>query len=191
MASPRFWPAAADDLLFSLDRASQKEGHATQVEFWTDNVEAAKRPIEETLSQFDELAERSKTLPSWAPAFLPLDKLLGQMNQDWPVRQYWRNRAALRSAAAALAAERYRLAHGRWPESLAELVPTFMAKRPLDPYDGAPLRSRRLEDGCVIYSIGEDRHDDGGNLVRKWWPSPPAGTDIGFRLWDAARRRRP
>lgn len=37
MSSPSFWTPAADDLLFSLDSARLKEGHATQVEFWTDS----------------------------------------------------------------------------------------------------------------------------------------------------------
>jgi hypothetical protein len=184
VAYPRFWPPAADDVFGVLNSPGVKEAHASYVEFWTDMVEAAKLPIEETGTEFDE--ERWKALPSWASPYSPLDKLL-RYDVGKPVKLYRRSRAALRSAAAALAAERYRMANGKWPVSLQDLMPTFLAKVPLDPYDGKPLRYRRLQDGCVIYSIGPDGRDDGGDLARKKGPPPP-GTDIGFRLWDADRR---
>src|SRR5438132_1467056 len=61
-----------------------------------------------------------------------------------------RSDAQMRSTIAALAAERYRLADGRWPESLAGLVPKYLSEVPKDPYDGAPLRLRRLGDGVVV-----------------------------------------
>lgn len=56
-----------------------------------------------------------------------------------------------------------------------------------DPFDGKPLRYRRLTDGVVVYSVGSNLSDDGGDLT-----VPPGGMtdplDIGFRLWDVARR---
>jgi hypothetical protein len=99
------------------------------------------------------------------------------------------NHAKLRCAVAASAVERYRLAHGDWPRDLGSLVPAFLKEIPNDPYDGQPLRSRRLADGVVLYSPGPDGTDNQGNLDRS--AKPPEGTDIGFRLWDAARRRQP
>jgi hypothetical protein len=87
-----------------------------------------------------------------------------------------------RCAVAAVAAERYRRRHGAWPAALApESWP--------DPFDGRPLRYRRLADGIVIYSVGPDGADDGGRLSDD--SSPPAGTDVGVRLWDVPHRRRP
>ena len=57
---------------------------------------------------------------------------------------------------------------------------------PADPFTGGPLRFRRLDDGIVIYSVGADRKDDGGDLG----PSQnKSGKDIGFRLWDVSQRR--
>jgi hypothetical protein len=100
-----------------------------------------------------------------------------------------RSAALLRCGIAGLAVERYRLANGRWPDALEQAVPKFLASVPLDPYDGKPLRFRRLEDGVVVYSVGPDGQDDGGKLNRK---NPSAAfTDIGFRLWDVAHRRQP
>lgn len=66
-------------------------------------------------------------------------------------------------ALTACALERYSLANGSYPERLAELVPTYLDKVPLDIIDGQPLRYRRTENGkFLLYSIGLDGKDDGG-----------------------------
>ena len=70
--------------------------------------------------------------------------------------------AGLRSAQVALAVQRYRLAVGRLPDTLADLVPTYLEAVPQDPFDGNELRYKKLEPGFVVYSIGQDLSDDGG-----------------------------
>ncbi|MHC4192607.1 MAG: hypothetical protein ACYS8I_00705 [Planctomycetota bacterium] len=70
--------------------------------------------------------------------------------------------AKLRSAQTALAVQRYRLAEGRLPGALADLVPDYLDTVPLDPFDGNDLRYKKLNVGFVVYSIGEDGKDDGG-----------------------------
>jgi hypothetical protein len=72
------------------------------------------------------------------------------------------NVARLRTVRAGLAIERYRLANGKLPDKLAELVPAYLDAVPKDPFDGQELRYKRLEKGYVVYSIGEDGSDDGG-----------------------------
>ena len=63
----------------------------------------------------------------------------------------------------AIALERYRLAHGEYPESLDVLAPQFMAKLPHDIINGQPLHYRRTSDGqFVLYSVGWNETDDGG-----------------------------
>jgi hypothetical protein len=71
--------------------------------------------------------------------------------------------ARLRTAGLALAMERYRLANGVLPDSLGDLVPRFVDVVPADPYDGRPLRYQKLTKGYVVYSVGEDGNDDGGD----------------------------
>jgi hypothetical protein len=73
-----------------------------------------------------------------------------------------RNIAQLRTARIALAIERYRLAAGSLPDTLADLVPAYLDAVPTDPFDGNELRYKRLEPGFVVYSIGEDLSDEGG-----------------------------
>jgi hypothetical protein len=104
-------------------------------------------------------------------------------------------RAELRAAAALLACERFRTARGQWPESSAEIPPDVLRAWPADPFDGKPLRFRRLPDGVAAYSIGRDGTDDGGTF-HKIQPQTLAelqtrGFDIGFRLWDADKRGLP
>ncbi len=70
--------------------------------------------------------------------------------------------AQLTVAHTALAVERYRLFHGQLPTGLSDLVPIYLPQVPQDPFDGRPLRYRRLEPGFVVYSVGPARTDDGG-----------------------------
>jgi hypothetical protein len=70
--------------------------------------------------------------------------------------------ARLECARAALTVERYRAAEGGLPEKLEDLVPKYLEAVPTDPFDGKPLRYRRLEKGYMIYSVGPDRMDNGG-----------------------------
>jgi hypothetical protein len=90
-----------------------------------------------------------------------------------------------------VAAERHRLVTGRWPESLANLAPTFIEAVPTDPYTGEPLRYRKTGDGILIYAVGADLVDNGGTLAALPKDFDDKGTDIGFRLWNPDRRHLP
>jgi len=100
-----------------------------------------------------------------------------------------RIKGRLQCSVAALAAESYRLKHGRWPERPDQLVPDFLPSWPTDPIDGQPLRWLRQPDGLLIYSIGPDGKDNGGDLARG--ESRDKDIDFGFQLWDLDKRRQP
>jgi len=70
--------------------------------------------------------------------------------------------AHIRTAQAAVAIERYRLAAGMLPAGLADLVPEYLDAVPQDPFANKALRYRKLEPGFVVYSIGLNQTDDGG-----------------------------
>ena len=97
-----------------------------------------------------------------------------------------RNRAFLRCALTALAAERYRLKHDSWPDSLSALVPLYLDQVPIDPFDDKPLRYRQLKDQILIYSISDDLEDNGGSLSDN--DLIKSGTDCGTRLWNPDQR---
>ena len=154
---------------------------ALGLDWFTSAVEVAKQPIEEQRRAFAALGvpprEQTRLLSSLC--LIPNAKVLPA---------HWRSVAHMRSAITGIACERFRLQHGRWPKTLAELPPALLAAVPLDPFDGEPLRYRHLPDGVVIYSVGPDLSDDGGELS---WSPGSIGPDTGFRLWNPEARRLP
>ena len=90
------------------------------------------------------------------------------------------HRAQLRTALVGIAVERYRLAHeSNVPDALSLLVPAYLEKVPVDPYDGATLRYKRTGTGYIVYSIGPDATDDGG-IEPPNGPKPKALWDVTF-----------
>jgi hypothetical protein len=78
----------------------------------------------------------------------------------------------------ALAMTRYRLEHGTFVESLDRLIPGYLDKVPVDPFDGKPLRFLHKADQWIVYSVGPDGKDDGGVTYN---PSTK-GIDVPFVL---------
>jgi hypothetical protein len=81
--------------------------------------------------------------------------------------------AYVRLLLAVVAVEKYRSVAGLLPEKISDLGP---AEVPSDPFDGQPLRYKKLAKGYVVYSIGEDEVDNGG--TQGFGP----GTDITFTV---------
>jgi len=68
-------------------------------------------------------------------------------------------------AITGIALEKFRMANGTYPASLDELAPLLAHPVPIDPYSGSPLIYKNLPDGLLLYSMGENRADDGGNVL--------------------------
>ena len=74
--------------------------------------------------------------------------------------------ANVRLALAAVTLEQFRAAHvNRYPAGLSELSPNYLNTTLMDPFDGQPLRYRKQNDGYVLYSIGPDLKNNGGNQM--------------------------
>jgi hypothetical protein len=164
-----------------------RHDQAVVLEEMTRALAIAGRPVSEQAIQFQgwgvHLArERAR---AWIAS--PAHGLLPGMDAFAAVALH--SRTYLGLARTALAAERFRLANGQWPETLADLAPSWIDPIPIDPFaENQPIRSRRLADGLVIYSVGPDGHDDGAPLDKL--PFTP-GSDFPFRLWDSNVRRKP
>ncbi len=117
------------------------------------------------------------------------DQWPARLDISWAILPGWHRQVAAHlsrqarfdAALAALAAEEFRLQHGRWPTDWSELVPQFLPQVPLDPWTGRPMQWRPTSEGMVIYSIGHNGTDDGGHPDR----------DIVFRLYDPDKRNLP
>jgi len=83
--------------------------------------------------------------------------------------------AALReSARTGYAVARYQRKHGQYPDRLEQLVPEFMAKTPVDPRDGQPLRIQRVAEFIVIYAPLESAIVQSGKVTKQdLWNTPP------------------
>jgi hypothetical protein len=63
----------------------------------------------------------------------------------------------------------YHRKEGRYPETLAELSPKYMAEIPVDPMNGEPLKYRVTENGPLVYGVGTNHKDDGGKPTQDAW----------------------
>ena len=73
--------------------------------------------------------------------------------------------ARFRLLICGLALRSYCVENGEPPERLADLVPDYLPEVPLDPFSGKPLVYRREATGHVLYSVGLDGQDDGGESL--------------------------
>jgi hypothetical protein len=131
------------------------------VEYFLPAVDARQGTVSPGLvREFDRALEAERTTP-----YNVLEKLLLPALAK-SVARFAYAQSATDLARTAVALERYRLAHGRLPESLDALAPQFMPSVPHDVIGGGPLKYRREADGqFVLYSIGWNETDDGGTVV--------------------------
>lgn len=71
-------------------------------------------------------------------------------------------------------------AHGAYPDTLAALVPDPFAELPVDPFSGKDFVYRLTAAGYVLYSVWDNRKDDGG--VMPSTPSSQGPADMGLRM---------
>ncbi|QDT32531.1 hypothetical protein [Thalassoglobus polymorphus] len=91
--------------------------------------------------------------------------------------------ARQRCALVALAAKRHQLRHGRYPTSPQDIDKDLIGPGEqveeilTDPFDGKPLRWISEDARLLVYSLGTDLKDDGGNTIDTDEASAP---DVGF-----------
>ena len=140
-----------DDLFFYLQLLQQL-------------TDAAREPWPQALQQADQVEQRLKKVVGGSPidkarhifTALMLPATMAIFTASARVD------AGSQAADAAIAVELFRRKNGTLPAKLDELVPDFLPQLPLDPFDGQPLRFIVRDDEYVVYSIGADRIDNGG-----------------------------
>jgi hypothetical protein len=85
------------------------------------------------------------------------------------------NQTKIDQALIACALERYRLAKGSYPKTLAELTPTYLEKRPHDLFTGKDFIYRsESTNSFKLYSVGYNGVDDGGmEGIKRWDKEAP------------------
>jgi hypothetical protein len=132
------------------------------LDYMGDCIEASKLPPPQSLTRFREATRKVEDLSFLHFTIKLLAPAVGRLAELDA-----RARAQLYLARTALAIERYRLATGKAPERLEELVPQYLKEVPTDPFDGKPIRYKRMDPGYRLYSIGEDGQDNAGQERNK------------------------
>ncbi|TET66544.1 MAG: hypothetical protein E3J56_14250 [Candidatus Aminicenantes bacterium] len=71
--------------------------------------------------------------------------------------------AMFETGRVGIACKIYKNMHGDFPANLSELAPELLEKIPVDPFTGHPLIYKKQDSGIMIYSVGSNLRDDGGN----------------------------
>ena len=75
--------------------------------------------------------------------------------------------ADIDSTLTVIAILRYKQDKGNFPESLDELITAgYLKELPMDPWSDKPLIYKRTEDNFILYSVGLNFKDDGGQVYR-------------------------
>lgn len=152
-AALRIWPAG----WFNEDKA----GYIGTIQRY---IDAVKHPTElpSTLAEIEAARAGSSV---WNKIRNPLSQVAMPVIMS-PAKKIAATQTILRSLATACAVERYRMAHGRLPATLEDLVPAFLPSAPTDPLTGKPLCYKPSESSSyLIYGTGWDQTDNAGSGV--------------------------
>ncbi|MFP6584650.1 MAG: hypothetical protein VCD00_19105 [Candidatus Hydrogenedentota bacterium] len=121
-------------------------------------LERPKMSAREAINYHEESGERLWTL--WFMAPMSVLRAPGYLNVNHGAAQMYSD-----ITQTGIAVERYCVVNDRLPDSLNQLIPTFLEEVPQDHYGeaGATLRYRKLDNGgYVVYSVGRDGIDQRG-----------------------------
>jgi len=173
-------PALARPDVFRAYRPLLPADHAEALRRLTAGVAVAKRPPHEQLAA------------AYALRAAHSDDFRYQItrqfvyNIDSTATNALTSRAALETAAVGIACERFRIARGRWPHDLSDLVPAV----PLSPFDARPLRYKVGGDRVAISCRAE--HHWLHQAARQEFDDPDTtGLTVGVQLWLPRSRALP
>lgn len=150
--------------------------HAAYLEIMRKRVELLEAPYQDRGARHDVFQ------PGWSS--LLTDKLTGYFGYEKEF--FCRMSAGLRMTRAGLALLRHRQAQGTFPETLDVLG----LKGLIDPFDEKPLRYRREGEGFLVYSVGDDQHDNGGTPQPEFDSNNPRRSRVEYDfLWRFPKPR--
>ena len=166
-----------------LARPLTRRGVEDLIATTIDAADAARLPWPQRLAALSKLPAGKPRLPAFMVrvASVPSVRDIGR-GYDIYARRFAASLASLNAARTALRAESHRRSNGTIPAIATLGLDTATVT---DPFSGKPLVLRATDDGFVVYSVGENGRDDGGQLVA---PQPflagthPAAPDVGVKI---------
>ena len=132
---------------------------------------------------FDDDEDRAVTLTTWAGCG---DPQRVRDSEKVALRTAMQALSRVALTRVALAVERYRVEHGRWPASLADAPGGDLP----DPLTGEPFIYQITDAGVRLYGLGVNGGDDGG-VWRADEGAREDQDDLHFQLFNPALRGRP
>jgi hypothetical protein len=151
------------------------------LEFMNAQLDAARRPWPEALQiarQLNANLKRSEDEASGLGKPIYSLMLMSGPGLEAAFTALARRSARNDATDAAIAVELYRRQHDSLPAQLADLVPEFLPALPLDPFDGQSLRYLPGKDEYLIYNVGPDGVDQGGEGDEGGKPDDPLRMSI-------------
>lgn len=181
---------ASSFLLWFVPAGSFTSAKSKATEFYMRNI----LPIVDSRSHrihFDKLPSLESARSTLRNPFSFHDKLLSMtVTAVAPsIETVGRIQSLVDMAQVACGLERYRLANGSYPATLAELEPKFMDRVPHDLCNGEPLHYRVEADGnYTLYSVGFNGVDDGGKVVMKKESAASIDPKQGDWVWPRSKK---
>lgn len=185
---PSRWPQFADDVALT---AEKKSGIFMPLSTAASMVHARR---DDTVAKFNELFDKFIEIAKTSPyqrhvCNLRSDDLISALPKyryfligifipavDRVSEIGYRGKASYETIVTIVALKRWRLEKNAYPVSLGELVAVgYLKELPMDPYSDKPLIYKRTDDDFVLYSVGPNFTDDGGELG--------VGQDGKPRMW--------
>lgn len=138
--------------------------------YFDESIHTAERAATNPGEHYRDLAERDRAAASLSPIARARHLFCHALEPGYShaVEQQVNARTRLQATATRLALERYKLAQGHYPDTLNQLVPTYLPELPADPFNpGHPLNYLLRDDTPYIYSVGSNGIDNQAT------PAPP------------------
>ena len=144
--------------------ASRREMTELADSLMNDAEAQMRKPLwEQTEFEADRRIEELASSPLDNLRYLPVVELFPGMSSVYLAGE--RMTQQRDATLVAIALELYRRENGDWPTELEQLTPALLPEVPPDRFDGEPLRYRLVKGRPVLYSLGIDRDDDGGQMA--------------------------
>jgi hypothetical protein len=165
-----------------IERPEHRVSQAIDLHMLTMAVEIAKKPTWQQVKLWDEWNGRVRALsPVAGERHLLAAVLLPVAGMSFSSDA--RARSLLVTIETIIGFERIRITRKRWPKPGESLLPVFPEGLPIDPLSGNPILWKATERELLVYSVGLDQKDNGGEVKdnRSYVPR----TDLGYRIKKA------
>jgi len=160
ISSPEGWLGASQVLFFHPNKQETLQMVESFYDFW--EVIAPKTPGQMHIEEFDPEKEAmtiikgNMLLEFLTPALWKVSELGHRVKMD------------VEAMLTLIAILRYRQDEGNYPENLEELITSgYLNKLPIDAWSDKSLVYRKTDNNFILYGIGRNFEDDGGEVARR------------------------